>query len=102
MREILTHGSVRGSNAHPRNTHPKAQKQKCGHRAKVESKDCGLVLYSTTDRQHIPLKRLLDSSFHQASKYLRVPGRVNFYKVRMCWMFHRNLLTGSCIGSCID
>jgi len=50
VREILTHGSVRGSNAHPRNTHPKAQKQKCGHRAKVESKDCGLVLYSTTDR----------------------------------------------------
>lgn len=48
MREILKHGSVRGSNQqHPRNTHPKAQKQKCGHRAKVESKDCGLVLYST-------------------------------------------------------
>lgn len=61
MREILTHGSVRGSNAHPRNTHPKAQKQKCGHRAKVESKDCGLVLYSTTDRQHVPLKRLHES-----------------------------------------
>ena len=55
MREILTHGSVRGSNAHPRNTHPKAQKQKCGHRAKVESKDCGLVLYSTTDRTGIQL-----------------------------------------------
>ncbi len=50
MREILTHGSVRGSNQqHPRNTHPKAQKQKCGHGAKGESKDCGLVLYSTSD-----------------------------------------------------
>jgi len=56
---------------------------------------------ATTDRQHIPLKRLLDSSFHQASKYHRMPVRVNFYIVRMCGMFHRYVLTGSC-SNCPD
>lgn len=76
MREILTHGSARGSNQqHPRNTHPKAQKQKCGHGATVESKDCGLALYST----NVSFR----PSFALTNRYFRAIKSINFDGARM-------------------
>ena len=66
------HGSVRGSNLDIRNTPTKAQKQKCRNGATVESKVCGLALYSTSDTLRRHEEVILSGDVHTSRKNTRL------------------------------